>query len=476
VTDKNDAALATSPTDGYQPIVDFKSWPALKVSESWDEFLAALNEQRGLATDESLRTALSIAVRSAALETGAIEGLYASTRGVTRTVAVQAAAWEAKLDELGADVRGHFTAQLAALEHVLETVDTNQPVTEVWLRELHALISGNQPTYRVLTAVGWQDQRLDHGEYKTKANHVVTAGGAIHYYCPVDDVGHEMHRLVENLASPEFRAAPAATQAAWAHHALTTIHPFADGNGRLARALASAYLYRSIRLPFVVFSDQKERYFDALAAADSGEVGDFARFVEDRTLDTMGLVASALRKAALPPGGIASELKKLALAHGGLTFAEVEALGQRLTELLKVAMLDSVSTSDVTDIGPGIVDRQGKSECNFGRPYHTLQSGGGFSVNLSVSDPVRAGVQVTPIVGVADGVEERFTYVVIDANRPSVAPLFLRMDDLYPSVTTSGLARLESWVAEAHERALAELRTGVAQQLKQQGFASRSAS
>src|SRR5439155_9702338 len=35
-----------------------------------------------------------------------------------------------------------------------------------------------------------------------------------------------------------------AIQAAWAHVALAAIHPFADGNGRAARVLASLAMYR----------------------------------------------------------------------------------------------------------------------------------------------------------------------------------------------------------------------------------------
>ena len=40
-----------------------------------------------------------------------------------------------------------------------------------------------------------------------------------------------------------------AVQAAYAHYALTAIHPFADGNGRLARTVASVFLMRSAGVP-----------------------------------------------------------------------------------------------------------------------------------------------------------------------------------------------------------------------------------
>lgn len=140
--------LRMTPEEGYPPLLDVATWPSLDLSDTWTEFLAMLDQRRVAATPESLRRALEVALRSAALETGAIEGLYASSRGLTRTVALQGAMWEAALDEIGPDVRGHFEAQLDALEHVLNLVTKVRPISEVWLRELHAVICRNQKSYR----------------------------------------------------------------------------------------------------------------------------------------------------------------------------------------------------------------------------------------------------------------------------------------------------------------------------------------
>ncbi len=102
-------AAGVTPEDGYQPVQPIGAWPAGELSPAWTEFLVILDQRRATATDESLSRSLNVALRSAALETGAIEGLYASSRGVTRTVALQGAMWEAALDDVGPDVRGHLT-------------------------------------------------------------------------------------------------------------------------------------------------------------------------------------------------------------------------------------------------------------------------------------------------------------------------------------------------------------------------------
>ncbi|MGL5866870.1 MAG: Fic family protein, partial [Dermatophilaceae bacterium] len=76
--------------------------------------------------------------------------------------------------------------------------------------------------------------------------------------------------------------------------AFVRIHPFADGNGRVARALASVFTYRRPGVPLVVFADQKDIYLDALEAADSGRPEAFVNFVGERCLDTIELVRSSL--------------------------------------------------------------------------------------------------------------------------------------------------------------------------------------
>lgn len=54
-----------------------------------------------------------------------------------------------------------------------------------------------------------------------------------------------------------FASSHPVVQAAYVHHALAAVHPFAEGNGRVARALASVFLYRGVDVPLVVFSDQQ---------------------------------------------------------------------------------------------------------------------------------------------------------------------------------------------------------------------------
>src|SRR5688572_15302613 len=82
--------------DQYRPFPAFAEWAKLSVNTvRWDRYVAQLAD-RGRISPEHLQGAYEIAARAAALDTGAIEGLYPTDRGVTLTFAKQAAIWEAK--------------------------------------------------------------------------------------------------------------------------------------------------------------------------------------------------------------------------------------------------------------------------------------------------------------------------------------------------------------------------------------------
>jgi hypothetical protein len=110
----------------------------------------------------------------------------------------------------------------------------------------------------------------------------------------------EMARLMNEIKSDAFQNAHPVMQAAYAHYAFVVIHPFADGNGRVARALASVFTYRAISMPIMILSEHKEAYLDSLESADRGDYQGFLKFMLARSLDTVTLVGDNLRKASVP--------------------------------------------------------------------------------------------------------------------------------------------------------------------------------
>ncbi len=60
--------------------------------------------------------------------------------------------------------------------------------------------------------------------------------------------------------------------ATWFHHAFTTIHPYQDGNGRVARLITSLIFIKHGYFPFTVLREEaKVKYINALEEADNGK-------------------------------------------------------------------------------------------------------------------------------------------------------------------------------------------------------------
>ena len=68
-------------------------------------------------------------------------------------------------------------------------------------------------------------------------------------------------------------------KAAFIHHELVRIHPFLDGNGRVARLLTNLFLMKKGYPPIIVKKTDRKRYYRALDKADHGDMSEFSNFV-----------------------------------------------------------------------------------------------------------------------------------------------------------------------------------------------------
>jgi Fic family protein len=68
-------------------------------------------------------------------------------------------------------------------------------------------------------------------------------------------------------------------KAAFIHHEFVRIHPFIDGNGRVARLLTNFYLMKNGYPPIVILKEDRKKYYKTLNKADQGDLSDFATFI-----------------------------------------------------------------------------------------------------------------------------------------------------------------------------------------------------
>ena len=156
--------------------------------------------------------------------------------------------------------------------------------------------------------------RLIRGDYKIQPNNPTRPDGTIHGYCPPEHVAAEMDRLIE-LHRIHAEVAPE-VEAAWLHHRFTRIHPFQDGNGRIARALATLVFVKANWLPLVVRDHDRKKYIDALEMADRGDLKPLVSFF-----------SSLQRAEFIKAIGIARDTEQAARVD-----ARIEAIKRRLAQ------------------------------------------------------------------------------------------------------------------------------------------------
>ena len=103
------------------------------------------------------------------------------------------------------------------------------------------------------------------GEYK-KGDYIV---GKAEIGVDSKDVEREMNELIDEINSA--KSNDHLSIVTYFHLRFETIHPFADGNGRVGRALINYYLIINGYKPLIVYDEDKKLYYECLQAYDEKE-------------------------------------------------------------------------------------------------------------------------------------------------------------------------------------------------------------
>jgi fido (protein-threonine AMPylation protein) len=184
---------------------------------------------------------------------------------------------------------------LGIVEGLFAFVTGEQPLTEHFIRGLQAQFTEHQDHTEALTPDGTLILvTIEKGNYKTLPNNPRRQDGTLHAYCPPERTAEEMQRLIEWYRERESSLSPE-LRAAWLHHRFTQIHPFQDGNGRVARALASLVFLKAGLFPLVVRESDRQDDIGGLESADAGDLGPlvglFVRRQREAILRALGLEA-----------------------------------------------------------------------------------------------------------------------------------------------------------------------------------------
>lgn len=282
--------------------------------QEWTRRLKELSEEERVAVRQRSLRRLSI-------ETGILERLYEVDWGLTLTLVAEGFTRDV-VERAGGHVDDRTLATLCAqtdsLAMVLDFVRQERHLTSGFIRELHQAITRTQDTYVVTDTLGRvTETRLEKGQWKTQPNHVLRDDNTILEYTPPEQVQAEVDRLVQYWTELDATAAHPVVKAAWLHHRFVQIHPFADGNGRVARALTLLVLEKHRYAPLVVDRWHRGEYLAALNAANEGSLRE--------------LISLFLR---LEASALTSELEKpLEPALGGVALDVAHTLAAQLAEV-----------------------------------------------------------------------------------------------------------------------------------------------
>lgn len=348
--------MSSKESSTWRPITDIPSDIKALQLEDLSSLAEIWKEQsERLRDSEAVKLFNEKLCREWAIETGIIEGLYSIDRGITQLLIEKGI--EASLiphgttDRPVSDIVPILHAQQDTLEGIFDFVASRRSLTTSYVKELHQSLTRNQTHVDAIDGMGNKVQApLLRGDWKRQPNNPTRPDGAVHQYCPPEHVATEMERLLALHAEHGTSDVSPTVEAAWLHHRFTQIHPFQDGNGRVARALASLVFLRTGWFPLVINRDIREVYIKALESADRGDLAPllnlFRKIQKDAFVKALSLSEDALKQTEPLDQVLARAAEKLhQRKFAEMQRIEKQAIGHAI-ELQKQAV---VALGDVCD-------------------------------------------------------------------------------------------------------------------------------
>lgn len=202
-----------------------------------------------------------------------------------------------------------------ALDYLETVVKEKTPLTEWLIKELHAMLFDRNEDYQIENEQGQKIHiKISPGKYKQQNNYVLLPDGSRKYYMDFLKVVDAMQNLIK-FYNAEKEGLHPIVLAAELHVRFIAIHPFVDGNGRVARLMMNLVLMQAGYEPAIIQNEFKQDYYEALRHYDeSGDIEPFVSIIEQEVMRTLQITLRA--------------------AEGGAIF-EVSDVGKRLNTFAK---------------------------------------------------------------------------------------------------------------------------------------------
>ena len=222
----------------------------------------------------------------------AIEG-NTLTYGETRSLILHGLTAQGKPLRDHLDIEGHDTA-VKAIE---DAISDDRELNEVFIRNLHRILLKEPYEKEAKTPEGQRVIRIiSIGDYKTTPNNVTTSTGETYYFTPPDQVKSAMGDLIDWYRTKEREREHPIIIAATFHYRFVRIHPFDDGNGRMARLLMNMVLIKHGYTVALIRQENRDDYINHLEQVDKTEdLTDFINYIANSCEYSLDLHLRAAR-------------------------------------------------------------------------------------------------------------------------------------------------------------------------------------
>lgn len=144
---------------------------------------------------------------------------------------------------------------------------------DLMIKLVHAKKAVSQDVIQKIHEIVAKGLLEDSGRYRTENVRITGSKNSPPSFSKIVEL---MGEYVSNIK--ELKLHPV-KKAAFIHHELVHIHPFLDGNGRVARLIINLYLMNQGYPPVVLKKEDRRKYYQVLQKADDGDLSPFANFI-----------------------------------------------------------------------------------------------------------------------------------------------------------------------------------------------------
>jgi Fic family protein len=174
----------------------------------------------------------------------------------------------------GKPLKDHIEAlnDAQAFDFMVQLVQKKTPLSQESIQQIHEIVT--------------KGLLKDSGKYRT--GNVRISGSSINppSYTKVISLMDDYIQTVKKISVHPLK------KAAYIHHQLAWIHPFFDGNGRVARLLTNLFFMQQGYPPVVLKQEQRNTYYHVLHQADNGHLSPLAEFLAKAMNESLQLYLS----------------------------------------------------------------------------------------------------------------------------------------------------------------------------------------